>query len=60
MDGYFTFRYLRPGEVPNEEPENAQDIDPALLFRVDVAPLQLRLLPGQMFYKNPSFKPGMN
>jgi len=60
MDGYLTFRYLRPGEVPNEEPENVQDVEPALLFRVDVTPFQLRLQPGQAFFKNPNFQPGMN
>jgi hypothetical protein len=43
MDGYFTFRYLLPGEVPNEGPENLAEIDPNLLFRVDVNPLLLRL-----------------
>ena len=47
MDGYYTFRYLRPDEKPNEEPENMQDIDPALLFRVNVSPLILRLKDGQ-------------
>jgi hypothetical protein len=39
MDGYFTFRYLLPGEIPNEEPENVNEIDPALLFKVNVAPI---------------------
>ena len=60
MDGYFTFRYLREGEIPNEEAENIQDIDPALLFRVNVAPIQLRLQPGQVFVKNPFFLPETN
>ncbi len=44
MDGYFTFRYLMPGEIPNEEPENINDIDPGLLFKVHVKPIQLKLL----------------
>jgi len=39
MDGYFTFRYLLPGEVPNEEPENVNEIDPSLLFKVNVSPI---------------------
>lgn len=43
MDGYFMFRYLKEKEVPNEDPENIQDIDPSLLFKVNVAPLHLRL-----------------
>jgi hypothetical protein len=39
MDGYFTFRYLLPGEEPNEEPENLNEIDPSLLFKVHVNPI---------------------
>ena len=39
MDGYFTFRYLLPGEEPNEEPENVNEIDPSLLFKVHVNPI---------------------
>jgi len=39
MDGYFTFRYLKQGEAPNEEPENITDIDPSLLFKVYVNPI---------------------
>lgn len=46
MDGYFTLRYLREAEIPNEEAEDVQDIDPALLFRVNVGPIQLRLQQG--------------
>jgi hypothetical protein len=60
MDGYFTFRYLVPGEVPNEEPENLNEIDPSLLFRVNVSPLHLRLQPNQVFIPNPCFEAFMN
>lgn len=27
IEGYFTFRRLREGEVPNSDPENVEDID---------------------------------
>jgi hypothetical protein len=47
MDGYFLFRYILPGEEPNEDPENVNDIDPSILFKVFVNPVQLRLLPHQ-------------
>ena len=49
MDGYFIFRYLRPGEVPNENPENINEIDPALLFKVYVNPIYLNLQQNQSF-----------
>ena len=55
MEGYFTFRYLRPNEEPNEDPENLQEIDPSLLFKVDVAPIHLKLQPGWQFVPNPCF-----
>jgi len=60
MDGYFTFRYLLPGEIPNEQPENINEIDPSLLFKVSVKPIQLKLLPHQAFTPNPFFAPFMN
>ena len=55
MDGYFIFRYLLPGEVPNEDPENVNEIDPSLLFKVHVNPIQLNLQQSQAFQENPCF-----
>lgn len=60
MDGYFQFRYLRPDEEANEQPERLEDIDPSQLFRVNVAPVILRLQQGEEFVRNPCFEPGMN
>lgn len=60
MDGYFQFRYLKPGEIPNENPEKLEDIDPALLFRVNVQPVLLRLQQGQEFIANPCIQLGTN
>jgi len=60
MDGYYTFRYLRPDEIPSEEPENIEDIDPSLIFTVNVSPIQLRLREGQQFVANPNFTHALN
>lgn len=46
IEGYYLFRYLREGEVADERPENPQEIDPSLLFKVYIKPFKLTLPAG--------------
>jgi len=46
VEGYFTMRYLKEGEKPDDTPENISDIDPADLFKVYINPFKLCLPEG--------------
>lgn len=61
MDGYFKFRYLRPGEIGCEnEIEQFNEAKPNETFKVYVSPMRLGLTPGAQLVPNPAFEPYMN
>jgi len=60
IEGYFTFRWLTPGETPNTDPENIDQIDKSLLFKVYLGPFRLGLPQGMEFVQNPCYQEHMN
>lgn len=55
IEGYFTFRWLVPGEVPNTNPENIESVDKSLLFKVYIGPFRLGLSKNMEFVENPCY-----
>lgn len=60
VEGYFTLRYLKEGEIADDTAENVAEVDPSLLFKVYINPFKLCLPEGYEFFKNPNFEGHMN
>jgi hypothetical protein len=60
IEGYYTFRFMKENEKPNSDPENIDDVDKSLLFRIYFGPFRLGLPEGMEFIKNPGFQEHMN